>query len=403
MKYLVLLGDGMADYKRPELGGLTPLQYAKTPNMDRLAAAGTMGLARTVPDGLPPGSDVANLSVLGYDPAACYTGRAPLEAVSMGVKLGEHDVAFRCNLVTLSDGGEYEDKTMVDYSAGEISSERAAVLINDLGCYLNKENMRFYPGVSYRHLMVWSGGPAGTVLTPPHDISGQKIAGYLPRGGGGDELLALMKESHQFLKSHRLNLSGRGDRPANSVWLWGQGKSPALRKFKDRYNLSGAVISAVDLIKGIGLCAGMEVVKVEGATGNIHTNFAGKAAAALEAFDRGADLVYLHVEAPDEAGHQGNTETKVRAIEEIDEKVLGPLLAQLGRFGDFKVMVLPDHPTPVSLMTHTAEPVPFVIFDSRSTRVGAGGAYCEETAARGVYVERGHELMDIFLERIKPS
>ncbi|MFZ5632668.1 MAG: cofactor-independent phosphoglycerate mutase [Bacillota bacterium] len=398
MKYLIILGDGMADYKRPELGGLTPLQYAKTPNMDRLAAAGTVGLVRTVPDGLPPGSDVANLSVMGYDPAVYYTGRAPLEAVSMGVKLNEDDIAFRCNLVTLSGDGEYENKTMVDYSAGEIKSDRAAVLINDLGRYLSREGMRFYPGVSYRHLMVWSGGPTGTALTPPHDISGQKIAGFLPKGSGGDDLLAVMKESHTFLGTHPLNLSGETGRPANSVWFWGQGKSPALKKFRDRYNLSGAVISAVDLIKGIGLCAGMAVVEVEGATGNIHTNFAGKAAAALEAFRRGADMVYLHVEAPDEAGHQGNTGVKVRAIEEIDGKVLGPLLTQMGQFGEFRIMLLPDHPTPISVMTHTAEPVPFVIYDSRSPRDGAGVTYCEEAAARGPYVKQGHELMSLFLK-----
>ncbi len=397
MKYLVLLGDGMADYGREELGGLTPLKYARTPNMDRLASTGTVGLVKTVPDGLPPGSDVANLSVLGYDPRVCYTGRAPLEAVSMGVRLGEGDVAFRCNLVTLSDDPVYEDKTMVDYSAGEIASDRAAVLIRDLDRLLGNEEMSFYPGVSYRHLMVWRGGPEDTVLTPPHDITGRKIAGFLPGGNGGDRLISVMKESHGFLKHHPANNPREGERPASSVWFWGQGKSPGLKKFRDRFGLSGAVISAVDLIKGIGICAGMEVVEVEGATGNIHTNFSGKAAAALEVLGRGADLVYLHVEAPDEAGHQGNTEIKVRAIEAIDRLVLGPVIEGMKEFGEFRILVLPDHPTPLSVMTHTADPVPFVIYDSRRPRNNAGVTYCEEAAAGGTFIERGHELMEFFI------
>lgn len=396
MKYLIVLGDGMADYPCPELGGLTPLQYARTPNMDKLACAGTVGLVKTVPDGLQPGSDVANLAVMGYDPAVYYTGRAPLEAVSMGVELKENDVAFRCNLVTLSDDENYEDKTMVDYSAGEIGSDRAARLIEDLSRHLSRDKMLFYPGISYRHLMVWNDGPADTVLTPPHDISGRKITDYLPRGNGGTDLLAVMKESNQFLKTHPLNLEETAGRPANSVWFWGQGKSPVLVKFKDRYKINGAVISAVDLIKGIGICAGMDVVEVDGATGTIHTNFAGKAAAALDAFRRGADLVYLHVEAPDEAGHQGNTKVKVQAIEEIDSKILGPLLEQMGQLGDYRVMVLPDHPTPISVMTHTSDPVPYVIYDSTSPKANTGATYSEAVSG-GPCLERGHELMDIFL------
>ncbi len=397
MKYIVILGDGMADYGRAELGGLTPLQYARTPNMDRLARKGAMGLVRTVPEGFPPGSDVANLSVMGYDPATCYTGRAPLEAVSMGVKLGESDVAFRCNLVTLSGGPEYEDKTMVDYSAGEIKSERAAVLIGDLARFLKRDGMDFYPGVSYRHLMVWRGGADGAFLTPPHDITGKKIGLYLPRGEGGDVLLAVMKESHPFLKSHPANTRHPGIRPADSVWFWGQGKSPSLEKFSDRYGIEGAVISAVDLIKGIGICAGMSVLEVEGATGNIHTNFEGKASAAMDALRRGAGLVYLHIEAPDEAGHQGNTEIKVRAIEEIDRRVLGPLMEQMVEFDRYRIMVLPDHPTPLSLMTHTPDPVPFVIYDSQGPLNSPGATYCEEAAAGGLFVERGHDLMGMFL------
>lgn len=398
MKYLVILGDGMADCKRDELGGLTPLQYAKTPNMDRLASMGTMGLVRTVPEGLPPGSDVANLSVMGYDPLVFYTGRAPLEAVSMGVKLDGNDVAFRCNLVTLSGNPVFEDKTMVDYSAGEINSDRAAVLIKGLDGHLKKEGMKFYPGVSYRHLMVWRGGPAGASLTPPHDITGKTIADHLPRGEGGDILLSVMKESHPYLRSHPANTGQPGARPANSVWFWGQGKAPALTRFKDRFGVSGAVISAVDLIKGIGICAGMDVVEVEGATGNIHTNFAGKASAALDALRRGADMIYVHIEAPDEAGHQGSTEIKVRAIEEIDRQVLGPAMEQMKEFGEYKIMLLPDHPTPLSVMTHTSDPVPYVIYDSRKPMANPGATYCEEAAARGPFVERGHDLMGYFIK-----
>lgn len=395
MKYLVLLGDGMADHPIKELGGMTPLQRAATPNMDRLAAEGVMGMVRTVPDGFPPGSDVANLSVMGYDPAVYYTGRAPLEAVSMGVKLDENDVAFRCNLVTLSGGEVFEEKIMADYSAGEIDSGQAAVLIRDLDSFLKRDNIRFYPGVSYRHLMVWSGGPDDTRLTPPHDISGKIISDYLPSGRGGQELLSVMRESHPLLKSHRVN-SARGDSPANSVWFWGQGRTPALKSFMDKFGLSGAVISAVDLIKGIGISAGLEVVEVEGATGNIHTNFSGKADAVISSFRKGADFVYVHIEAPDEAGHQGDLNTKIRAIEEIDSKVLGPVLSQMKEFGQYRILVLPDHPTPLSIRTHTADPVPFVIFDSRRPGKNPGARYSEEWAAGGLFVGRGHELMELF-------
>lgn len=396
MKYLIILGDGMADYKCADLGDKTPLQYAEKPNMDFIASRGSMGLVRTVAPGMPPGSDVANLSVMGYDPALYYTGRAPLEAVSMGVNLGENDVAFRCNLVTLSGDDRYEMKSMVDYSAGEIKSARAAVLIKELGAYLKSKEMNFYPGISYRHLMVWSGGPADTVLTPPHDISGRVVGEYLPKGRGSEALLAVMKESSLFLQDHPLNKTAGDEKPANSVWFWGQGKTPSIPSFRKKYGLSGAVISAVDLIKGIGKCAGMDVVEVEGATGTIHTNFAGKAEAAVEAFRKGADLVYLHFEAPDEAGHQGDTGTKVKAIEEIDRQVLGPLLAQMEDFGRFRIMLLPDHPTPLAVMTHTSDPVPFVIYDSGKQADNTGKTYCEEDAAGGTFIEQGHQLMEYF-------
>lgn len=398
MKYVIILGDGMADTACEELGGLTPLRYARTPNLDRLAEGGRMGLARTVPRGLPPGSDVANLSVMGYDPAVYYTGRAPLEAVSMGVNLGENDVAFRCNLVTLSREAVFENKKMVDYSAGEIETRDSSVLIKELDSFLDRKSMRFYPGISYRHLMVWNGGPTDTSLTPPHDISGRVISDHLPRGIGGEELLSVMKESHPFLHAHGVN-SARGERAANSVWFWGQGRTPHLKSFREKYNLSGSVISAVDLIKGIGICAGLEVIEVPGATGNIHTNFSGKASAVIEALKRGSDYVYAHIEAPDEAGHQGDLKTKVRAIEEIDDKVLGPLMEQMKEFGEFKIMVLPDHPTPLSIRTHTAEPVPFVIYHSGVILKNKGVTYCEEDAARGEFVEKGHELMEMFIGR----
>lgn len=397
MKYLIILGDGMADYRCADLGDKTPLQHAYKPNMDVIANRGVMGLVRTVAPGMAPGSDVANLSVMGYDPALYYTGRAPLEAVSMGVQLGETDVAFRCNLVTLDGEGPYADKIMADYSAGEIESARAAVLIRDLSEYLKSRDMKFYPGVSYRHLMVWGGGPAEITLTPPHDISGKPVGEYLPKGKESAALLAVMEESHRFLSSHPLNNSPEGVRPANSVWFWGQGKTPSVPGFKEKFSLSGAVISAVDLIKGIGKCAGMEVIEVEGATGNIHTNFAGKAKAALEAFRRGADLVYLHIEAPDEAGHQGDVALKVKAIEEIDRQVLGPLLSGMEEFGAFRLLLLPDHPTPLAVMTHTSEPVPFVIYDSNRLADGGGRIYCEEEASGGIFIEQGHHMMDYFI------
>jgi 2,3-bisphosphoglycerate-independent phosphoglycerate mutase len=399
VKYIVIVGDGMADYPRPELNNRTPLQYARTPNMDLLAARGEVGLVKTVPDGFQPGSDVANLSVLGYAPEKYYTGRSPLEAVSMGVTLGDRDVAFRCNLVTLSGEENYADKQMIDYSAGEITSSEARELIGAVEAELGDGERQFYPGISYRHLMVWRGGPEETVLTPPHDISGRVVGEYLPRGEGGDVLLGIMQQSYGILKDHPVNRSRvqRGLRPANSVWLWGQGKKPSLPPFKELYGLEGAVISAVDLIMGIGICAGLKVVTVPGATGNIHTNFKGKAEAALGALREGADFVYLHVEAPDEAGHHGDTETKVRAIEEIDRQVLGTLLDGLGEFEAYRIMLLPDHPTPLSIKTHTPEPVPFALLDS-GKQVFTDRTYCESTAAAaGITLANGPALMRRFL------
>lgn len=393
----------MADDPRPELDGQTPLQYAATPNMDLLAAGGEMGLVQTVPPGFPPGSDVANLSVFGYAPEKYYTGRSPLEAVSMGVDLTEQDLALRCNLVTLSEAEKnYADKQMVDYSAGEISSSEARELIATVAQELGGEAAGFYPGISYRHLMVWPGGPQGTVLTPPHDISGRVVGEYLPRGQGGGFLLDLMQRSYDILKEHPVNRARRekGLRPANSIWFWGQGKKPALPLFQELFGITGAVISAVDLIMGIGICAGLKTITVPGATGNIHTNFKGKAEAALAALAEGADFVYLHVEAPDEAGHQGDTGTKVRAIEAIDSQVLGVLLPGLAAaYDDYKILLLPDHPTPISIKTHTGDPVPYIIWGSGATTAGAK-TYCEATAlATGQLVPDGPALMRRFLNR----
>lgn len=400
MKYVVVVGDGMADYPLPELNHQTPLEYARTPNMDRLAARGEVGLVKTVPDGFQPGSDVANLSVLGYAPEKYYTGRSPLEAVSMGVELEGGDVAFRCNLVTLSGEENYADKQMVDYSAGEITSTEARELIGAVQEVLGDEARHYHPGISYRHLMVWRGGPEKTVLTPPHDISGRVVGEYLPRGEGGDVLLDMMRRSYNVLKDHPVNRVRvqKGLNPANSIWLWGQGKKPSLPLFRDLYGLEGAVISAVDLIMGIGICAGLQVITVPGATGNIHTNFTGKAEAALGALRDGADYVYLHVEAPDEAGHHGDTATKIAAIEAIDRQVLGTLLDGLGELGAYRLLLLPDHPTPVSIKTHTPEPVPFAIFDS-SQQVISDRTYCEPAAAAtGIMLADGPALVCRFLQ-----
>ncbi len=400
MKYLVLVGDGMADEARPELDGRTPLQYARTPHMDLVAAGGELGLVRTVPEGYPPGSDVANLAVLGYDPRRYYTGRAPLEAVSMGIGLEEADVAFRCNLVTLSEAGRYEDREMVDYCAGEISSGEARQLIEHLDAQLGSDELRFYPGISYRHLLVWRGGPADTALIPPHDIPGRVVKDYLPAGAGAEVLGGLMTESSKLLPAHPVNRErrARGLREANSIWFWGQGRRPALPPFYDRYRLAGAVISAVDLVKGIGLCAGLDRIEVEGATGNIHTNFRGKAEAALAALADGLDFVLIHVEAPDEASHQGDLATKIRAIEEIDRQVLGEVLYGLKELGPFRVMVLPDHPTLLRTRTHSADPVPFASMRDGRLKRRSGPTFDEVCAARsGLFVPFGHELMARFV------
>lgn len=400
LKYLVIVGDGMADEECPELGGKTPLQYARTPNMDMMASGGEIGLAQMVPAGYPPGSDVANLSVMGYDPRKYYTGRAPLEAVSMGIDLGDSDVAFRCNLVNLSDADTYEAREMVDYSAGEIGSAEARKLIESLNERLGSEQLRFYPGISYRHLLVWRGGPTGTRFTPPHDISGRVVKDYLPAGDGSDILGAMMIESNGVLTAHPVNRERRahGLREANSIWFWGQGRRPALPPFRDRCRMEGAVISAVDLIKGIGLCAQMTSIEVEGATGTINTNFRGKARAALSALATGLDFVLVHVAAPDEASHHGDLATKIRAIEAIDEQVLGEALYGLKEMGPFRILILPDHPTPLRTRTHSSDPVPFAIMRAGRYERWSGLGFDEASAARSdLRFPLGHELLAHFM------
>lgn len=399
MKYVVILGDGMADYPVPQLDNKTPLQYAKKPNIDELAKKSLIGLVKTVPDGIPPGSDAANLSVMGYNPKKYYTGRSPLEAVSMGIELSDTDVALRCNLVTLSEHEDYANKTMIDYSSDEISTEEAKILIEAVNQALKTETINFYPGISYRHCMVWDNGKTGLGCTPPHDILEKKITDFLPKESSG-LLLDLMIKSYDILSQHPVNIARqqKGLRPANSIWLWGEGKKPMLSSFQEKYSISGSVISAVDLLKGIGICAGLTSIDVEGATGNIHTNFSGKAAAALEAL-KTDDFVYVHIEAPDECGHRYEVENKPRSIELIDEKVVGPILEGIKAFGDYRILVLPDHPTPLSLRTHTSEPVPFILYDSTDEKVSGVTGYDEEQAkTSGVLIDEGYTLMDLFIK-----
>lgn len=396
MKYIILLGDGMADYPLGRLGRRTPLEAARTPNMDRMAREGTVGLINTIPAGFQAGSDVANLTVLGYDPEMYYTGRGPLEAASMGVQLGKMDVAFRCNLVTLSD---HDAPIMEDYSAGHISSEESRNIIADMKRKLGSETLRFYSGVGYRNLLVWSEGPENAETTPPHDIVGQEIARHLPRGSRADDIRALMMRSREILKESPVNKLrvSQGKRPASSIWLWGQGKAPLIKPLTEKYHIRGAIISAVDLLKGIGIYAGLDVVHVSGATGYIDTDYAGKARKALDALED-KDFVFVHVEAPDEMGHEGNAEGKIQAIEDFDEKVVGTVLQGLRSVSSFRLMVLSDHPTPISRKTHVNDPSPFVVLSSAGDNLRNGISFSEKTAQKsGILVLPGFLLMDYFL------
>lgn len=401
MKYLVVLYDGMADYPVEELGNKTPLEAAVCPNMDKLAKTALVGTIKTVADGLKPGSDVANLSVLGYNPSDCYTGRSPLEAGSIGIDMKDTDVSLRCNLVTLSDEPEYADKTILDYCADDISTEEAAKLVEYLAENLNSDEFKFYSGVSYRHCLIWNNGTLdiGT-LTPPHDITGKPIKEYIPSHPNAQKLYDLMKKSYDLLKDHPVNKARveRGLRPANSIWLWGEGVRANLENFKEKFGVKASMISAVDLLKGIGKFAGMNVVEVEGATGYIDTNFDGKAEAAVNEFKNGQDFVYIHVEAPDECGHRHEIQNKVKAIELIDEHILGPVSEYLASTGEtFKILITPDHATPLSLKTHTNDPVPFMIYNSADIKKGVE-TFNEKTAAEtGLFVETGHSIMNKFI------
>ena len=403
MKYLVLLCDGMADTPNAALSGKTPMECADKPFMDKLAAVSEAGMCRTVAKGLKPGSDVANLSVMGYDPAVCYTGRSPLEAASIGVDLKPTDVALRCNIVTLSDSEPYESKTMVDYCSGDISTEEARLIIEIVEKELGSDIYKFYSGVSYRHCLVVKNGTTDLGnMTPPHDISGKVIGEYLSRSENAAELIGLMKKSYEILKDHPVNIARRekGLHEANSIWLWGEGRKPALENFKEKNGVSGCVVSAVDLLKGIGICAGMDTPEVEGATGYLDTNFEGKAQAGIDAFKNGTDLVYLHFEAPDECGHRGEPENKVRAVEYIDRRALKPMLEYLeGSGDDFRILIMPDHPTPLDTMTHSAEPVPYIIYDSRVKKNGIASFTEKNAAATGIFVEHGPDIMKKLLEK----
>lgn len=399
MKYALILGDGMADYPIPALNGKTPLAVADKPYMNLLAETGEIGLVKTVPDGYKPGSDVANLGALGYDATKCYTGRSPLEALSIGIDMKSDDVAVRTNLVTLGDEADFADKTMVDYSAGEITTDEARELIEFLQEKLGNDKYSFHAGVSYRHCLIIAHGSVNMQLTPPHDISGKKIGAYLPAGDESGELTELIRRSNELLSSHPVNLARKaaGKNPANSIWFWGQGTRPALENFRERYGLSGGMVSAVDLLKGIAIGAGMKSVDVEGATGTLSTNFEGKAKAATELLDNGCDFVFVHLEAPDECGHQGDLEGKIKAIELVDKKILGPVYEHLKASGeDFAIMVMPDHFTPVSILTHSREPVPYLMYSSKRA-LSAGGDYNEKAAAEsGIYYDKPWELTNKF-------
>ena len=399
MKYIIVLGDGMSGRALGELGGRTTLEAAMTPAMDALAKEAELGMASMVPEGMAPGSDTANLSVLGYDPKRYYTGRSPLEAMSIGVDLKETDVSFRCNLVTLSEEeGDYAERTILDHSADEISSRDGAILIDALRGELEKDGWRFYAGTSYRHLLVQEKGRVQE-LTPPHDILGRKIGPFLPEDPA---LRAMMEKSYEILSCHPLNQKRRRDglHPANAAWFWGAGTKPKLPGFQEKTGKRAVMISAVDLLKGIAVCAGMDRILVEGANGGLHTNYKGKAQAAVQALVRdGYDFAYIHVEAPDEMGHQGSARDKIRSIEQIDEMVVKTLVREFQSAGeDYRLLILPDHPTPVEVRTHTAEPVPYLLYDSRRKLPGEN-TYCEKTAAgTGREWKEGFRLIEHLLQ-----
>ncbi|HJC50055.1 MAG TPA: cofactor-independent phosphoglycerate mutase [Candidatus Anaerostipes avistercoris] len=399
MKYVIILGDGMADQPIESLGGRTPLQAAHKPVMDQMAGRAEQGIAYTVPENLPAGSDVANLAMLGYDPQKYYSGRSPLEALSIGVDMKDTDVALRCNFVTLEEDGEYEDKKITDHSAGEITTEEAEILVQAVKEALETEEFKFYAGVSYRHLTIWDHGKV-VELTPPHDILGKQIGEFLPEE---ERLKEMMKKSFEILDHHPVNeeRAKKGLNKANSIWFWGAGTRPALDQFEGKTGMKGAMVSAVDLLKGIAVGAQMRNLDVEGANGGLDTNYKGKAEAALQALlEKGDDFAYIHVEAPDEMGHQGNVEHKIQAIEYLDDQVVRIVKEGLEKAGeDFRMLIGPDHPTPIAIRTHTKDPIPFMIYDSRKS-LGSMEEYSEEAAgSTGLVVEHGYELMNRLLQK----
>ncbi len=402
MKYFVLIPDGMADEKISALGNMTPMEKANKPYMDSLAAKAFVGTVSNVPQGMVPESDTANLAILSYDPTIYSKGRSPLEAVSMGIDMKPDETAYRCNVVTLSDEGDYDHKIIIDHSADEITTAEADLLIKALEEKLGNDERRFYTGVSYRHCLIWKNGNDKYNFMRPHDILGKCIKDFLPSGTDGEPFYKLMRDSWDILKDHPVNAERRrrGLKPANSAWLWSPGKKPALPSFKERWGLDGTVISAVDLIKGIGLCAKMKSIDVEGATGNVHTNYKGKAEAAINAFKEGSDYVYVHVEGPDECGHRAETENKVIAIEKIDSLILAPVLEYLRGCGEeFKIMILPDHPTPIRLRTHTIDPVPFMIYSSANEFDGVETFSEANAIFKDLYIPQGHTLMDLLTSK----
>lgn len=399
MKYLVILGDGMADRPIESLGNKTPLEYAKTPMMDELASKGEIGMVHTIPDGMKPGSDTANLSVLGYDPRQFYSGRSPLEALSIGVPMKDTDIALRCNIVTLSEEEEqYEDRVLIDHSSGEISTEECAVLLEAVKKELESDIFHFYTGTSYRHCLIWEKGEV-TELVQPHDILGQNIGDKLPKD---DALRSMMKKSYEILVNHPINIERRkkGQNPANSCWFWGAGTRPALYPFEERAHIKGAMISAVDLLKGIAVGTSMKVISVEGANGGLDTNYEGKAKAAVDVLTKdGYDFVYVHLEGPDEMGHQGSVEKKVKAIEYLDERIIKPIAEGLKAAGeDFRMVILPDHPTPICIRTHSADDVPYLLYDSRKEKNSRQYYNEREAAETGNLVPEGYKLLDYLLE-----
>lgn len=399
MKYALILFDGMGDYPIEKLGGKTPLEYADTPYIDSLAKTAEIGLVKTVPDGYKPGSDVANLGALGYDATVCYTGRSPLEALSIGIDMEQDDLAMRTNTVTLSDDEDFSQKTMVDYSAGEITTEESRELLRYVNEKLGDDKYIFYGGVSYRHCLIVKHATPAEDLTPPHDISGKKIGEYLPKGALGEKLTQLIKRSYEILNDHPINKKriAQGKNPANAIWFWGEGTRPSIENFEEKYGRSGAMVSAVDLLKGIAIGSGMQSIDVDGATGTLASNFEGKAKAAIDALDSGKDFVMVHLEAPDECGHQGDVDGKVKAIEIIDRKILGAIYEHLKASGeDFAILVMPDHYTPVSILTHSREPVPYMMYCSKKA-LGNIGEYSEKAAeSSGIFYEKPFEMTKKF-------